>query len=122
MAAPTDIELARTLADVTEAQFADDYVQNLIDRAGSYYGATAILWQIKAAGYAKAVAAASGSTRIELNQKFEHARAMMDHFSDSAGGLADTGTWLEVEMAKAYDEDQSEYTWPLAGEWPAWAP
>lgn len=126
MAAPTNVELVRLLAGITEVDYDNDFVSDLIDRSGSEYGAVSLFWQIRAAGYAKSVGIASGSTRIELQQRYEHAIERAEYYEGLAGGISDSvATMISVTMAKAFEDDDTEYTWgeggwPSAGMWAAW--
>lgn len=119
MAAPTDIELVRSLAGVSESDYDDAYIEDLIERSGTEYGAVSIIWHIKAAQYASSVAAASGSTRIELQQRYEHAVDRAEYYEGLSGGLGDSASMVSVTMAPAYDDEMTEYTWPEGVYWPA---
>lgn len=83
----------------------------------SLYGTVALLWNAKAAKLAEKVNISSGPTRIDLNQKFEHAKKMANHFVELAGGteVLGDGAFIEsVQMANtdAFDPEHSEYTFP----------
>jgi hypothetical protein len=125
MAAPTDVEFIRFLAGVTEADFGDEFIEDLIERAGSEYGAVALLWQIKAADYAKHVSASSGSTSLQMQQRYEHARERAEYYERLAGGLAESEIMEAVGMASAAEEPPTEYSWgegpwPAEGIWAGW--
>lgn len=125
MAAPTDFELVRLLAGVTEADYDDAFVDELIERGGNGYGAVSLLWQVRAAGYAKEVSAASGSTKIELQQRYEHAIERSAYYEGLAGGISDAGAMTSVTMSAAIEDESTEYTWdgvswPRAGIWAVW--
>lgn len=83
----------------------------------STHGALALLWSAKAAKLVEKVSIASGPTRIELSQKFEHAKKMAEHFVALAGGvevLGDGAFIDSVQMSNtdAFDPEYTEYTWP----------
>ena len=126
MGAPTDVELIRQLADVTDDPYDDELIADLIVRTGSDYGAVSIIWKIKAAAYAKKISVSSGSTKIEAGAQFKNALDMAATYEDLAGGLGDdASTLVSVKMAPAYEDDSTEYTWgegywPQKGYWAVW--
>jgi hypothetical protein len=125
MAAPTDIELIRHLTGTTEADFADDFVDDLIDRAGSTFGAVSLIWQIQAANFATLVAASSGSTSLQMQQRYEHARDQAMYWEKLAGGISESEIMESVQMAPAGGDESTEYTWdgeswPKEGIWATW--
>lgn len=124
MATPTDSDIVRLLAGVTSADYDEDFIEELIDRGGNGYGAVSLLWQIRAAAYAKEVSAASGTTRIDLQQRYEHCIERAQYYEGLAGGIADGSGMTSVKMAAAIEDTSTEYTWdsgwPRAGIWAVW--
>lgn len=125
MAAPTDVELVRDLAGVVEDDYDDAYIDDLIDRSGSSFGAVSLLWHIRAAEYHSLVAASSGSTSLQMQQRYEHAREQAQEWGILAGGLSESEIMESVQMATATSDDSTEYSWgeghwPAAGLWGTW--
>lgn len=102
----------------SDTAFEDSTLQDYYELASySLYGAVSLIWGALAAKWAEKVSIASGPTRIELNRKFDNAKAMQQHYLEMAGGPEGMGggeLFESVPMANldAFDREASEYTWP----------
>ncbi len=70
-----------------DTMFTNDDIDTLLTQAGTPVSAAVLGWQAKAAQFARLVDVSEGPSKRFLQQRFENAAAMIEHYSSQAGGV-----------------------------------